>query len=103
MRPVADRLWHERPFDAGREARAAAAAQARGLDLGDDRVAALVQDGLGAIPRAALARAVEAEVAFAVEVLEDAVLVVEHLGLHRFQRGRPTDRRRHLAVDLRSG
>ena len=36
MRPVADRLRHERPFHAGREAGAAAAAQARGLDLVDD-------------------------------------------------------------------
>jgi hypothetical protein len=59
-------------------ARAAAAAQPGGLDLGDDRVAALLQDRLGAVPGAALARAFEAEVALAVEIPEDAVLVVEH-------------------------
>ena len=78
MRPVADRLGHERPFQAGREAGAAAAAQARGLHLVDDGVAALLQDRLGAVPGAALARAFEAPVAEAVEVPEDAVLVVEH-------------------------
>ena len=78
VRPVADRLRHERPFHAGREARAAAAAQAGRLHLGDDGVAALVQDRLGAVPGAALARAFEAPVALAVEILEDAVLVVEH-------------------------
>ena len=79
VRPVADGLGHERPFHAGREARAAAAAQARRLHLVDDGVAALLQDRLGAVPGAALARAFEAPVALAVEVLEDAVLVVEHL------------------------
>ena len=47
-------LRHERPFQAGREARAAAAAQARGLHLVDDPVAALVDDRLGAVPGAAL-------------------------------------------------
>ena len=88
VRPVADRLRHERPFHAGREARAAAAAQAGGLDLGDDGVAAFLQDRLGAVPGATLARALEAPVALAVEILEDAILVVEHLGLHRFQCGR---------------
>ena len=41
-------------------------------------VAALVQDRLGAVPGAALARAFEAPVVEAVEVPEDAVLVVEH-------------------------
>src|SRR5207253_3910527 len=81
MRPVADRLRHERPFHAGWEAGAAAAAQARGLDLVDDDLAALVEDRLGVIPGATLARAFKAPVALAVEVLEDAVLVVEHLGL----------------------
>ena len=48
------------------------------------RVAALVQDRLGAVPGAARARAVEAPVALAVEIPEDAVLVGEHRsGLHR--------------------
>ena len=71
-------LRHERPFHAGREARPAAAAQAGRLHFGNDPVAALVENGLGAIPRAALARAVEAPVLEAVEITEDAVLVVEH-------------------------
>ncbi len=72
-------LGHERPFHAGREARAAAAAQARRLHLVDDPVAALVDDRLGAVPGAALARALEAPIVEAVEVLEDAVLVLEHV------------------------
>ena len=78
-RPAVGRfLRHERPFQPGRESRPAAAAQARGLHLVDDPVAALVDDRLGAVPGAAAARALEAPVVEAVEVLEDAVLVVEH-------------------------
>jgi hypothetical protein len=71
-------LGHERPFQAGREARPAAPAQARGLHLGDDPVAALVDDRLGAVPRATAARALQPPIVEAVEVLEDAILVVEH-------------------------
>ena len=71
-------LRHERPFQAGREAGAAAAAQARGLHLGDDPVLAFVDEALGIVPGAALARAFEAPVAEAVEIGEDAVLVGEH-------------------------
>ncbi|MEH2477776.1 hypothetical protein V1282_001133 [Nitrobacteraceae bacterium AZCC 2146] len=71
-------LRHERPFHAGRETCPATAAQARGFHLGDDPVAALVEDGLGAVPAAATARAFEAPVLEAVEIAEDAVLVVEH-------------------------
>src|SRR5262249_52744439 len=66
-------LRHERPLQAGREARPAAATQAGGLHLVDDPVAALVDDGLGAIPGAAASRALEPPVVEAVEVLEDAV------------------------------
>ena len=79
VRPPVRLLRHERPFEAGREAGAAAAAQARGLDLVDDAVAALLQDRLGAVPGAARPRAFEAPVVQAVEVLEDAVLVGEHV------------------------
>ena len=43
-------LGHERPFQAGREAGAAAAAQARRLHLVDDPVAALGDDALGVVP-----------------------------------------------------
>src|ERR1700724_979599 len=69
---------HERPFQAGRKSSAAAAAQARRLHLVDDPVAALVDDRLGAVPGAALARTLDAPIMEAVEVLEDAVLVLEH-------------------------
>ena len=71
-------LGHERPLEARREAGAAAAAQARGLDLVDDPVVALVDQRLGAAPGAARARALEAPVLEAVEVAKDAVLVCEH-------------------------
>src|SRR5262249_12376531 len=50
----------------------------RGLDFVDDPIAALLQDGLGAVPGAARAGALEAPVVEAVEILEDAVLVREH-------------------------
>ena len=78
VRPVLHFLGHERPLQAGREARAAAAAQAGLLHLVDDPVAALVEDRLGVVPGAALARALEPPVVEAVEVGEDAVLVGEH-------------------------
>ena len=77
-RPAVRLLRHERPFQPGRKSRAAAAAQARGLHLVDDRVAALFHDRLGAVPGAARARAVEAPIVMAVEIFEDAVLVGEH-------------------------
>jgi hypothetical protein len=70
-------LGHERPFEAGRETRAATATQAGGLDLVGDPVPTLVEKFLGAIPTAALARAFEAPVALAVKVGEDAILVSE--------------------------
>ena len=71
-------LGHERPFQPGRKAGPAAPAQAGGFHLADDPVAALVDDTLGAVPGAAPARALEAPIVQAVEVLEDAILVVEH-------------------------
>ncbi len=80
MRPVADLLGHERPLEAGREARAAAPALARLLHLVDQPVAALLDEALGAVPGAALARALEAPVALAVEIAEDAILICEHRG-----------------------
>ena len=76
--PVGGFLGHERPFQPGRESRAAAAAQAGGLHLVDNPVAALVDDRLGAVPRATPARALKPSIVEAVEVLEDAILVVEH-------------------------
>src|SRR5262249_51558280 len=71
-------LGHERPFEAGREAGAAAPALAGGLHLVDDGVAALVEDRLGVVPGAARPRARKAPIVRAVEVLEDAVLVLKH-------------------------
>src|SRR6202035_2280283 len=77
---------HERPFQAGRKSSAAAAAQARRLHLVDDPVAALVDDRLSTVPGTTLARTFEAPVMEAVEVLEDAILVVEHDQTSRDQR-----------------
>jgi NADH-quinone oxidoreductase subunit E len=56
MRPAVALLRHEGPFEARREAGAASATLARGLHLVDDGVAALVENGLGVVPAAALAR-----------------------------------------------
>ena len=78
MRPAVRLLGHERPFEPGREAGAAAAAQPRGLHLVDDPVAALLQHRLGAVPGAARPRAFEAPVVETVEIGENAVLVLEH-------------------------
>jgi hypothetical protein len=71
-------LGHERPFQSGRKSRPAAAALPRRFDLIDDGVAPALQNRLGAIPGAASARAIEAPIVLAVEILEDAVLVGEH-------------------------
>ena len=68
MRPAIRLLGHERPFQAGREAGAAATAQARRLDVVDDRLAAFFQDRLGAVPGAARPRAFEAPIVQAVEI-----------------------------------
>src|SRR6202000_370228 len=76
--PILRFLRHEGPLHAGRESSAAAAAQAGGLHLVDDPVAALVDDRLGAVPGATLARTLKAPIMQAVEVFEDAVLVLEH-------------------------
>jgi hypothetical protein len=56
-RPAIAFLRHERPFEAGRKARAATAAQAGRLHLVDDPVAALLEDAGGAVPGAARHRA----------------------------------------------
>ena len=77
-------LRHERPFEPGREAGAAAPAQARLLHLVDDPVAALVEEEPGFVPGAALARRLEARRVQAVEVGEDAVAVVQHV-ISRFR------------------
>src|SRR5229473_1385717 len=73
-------LRHEGPFDAGREAGAAAAAQAGILHLGGDPVAALEDEVLGAVPVAARAGTGQPPVMQAIEVGENPVLVAEHYG-----------------------
>ena len=50
VRPPVVGLGHEGPFERGGEPCPAAAAQARGLDLVGDPVAALVDEALGAAP-----------------------------------------------------
>ena len=76
--PVLRFLRHEGPFHPGRESGTAAAAQARRLHLVDDPVAPLVDDRLGAVPGATTPRTLQAPIMQAVEVFEDAVLVLEH-------------------------
>ena len=78
MRPLLHFLGHEGPFEAGGEAGAAAAAQARLLDHVDDGLGPEFEDRLGAVPVAALLRGVEPRRLEAVEIGEDAVLVGEH-------------------------
>src|SRR5262249_60948312 len=80
VRPPVGLLRHERPLEAGGEAGAAAPAQAGGLDLVDDAIAALLEDRFGAIPSAARARPRQPPVVQAVEVREDAILILEHHG-----------------------
>ncbi len=70
-------LGHERPFQTGREARAAAAAQTGLLHLVDDPVPALIQNVLGGVPVTALLRAFKAPVMAAIEVGEDPVLILQ--------------------------
>src|SRR5207248_9088310 len=71
-------LGHERPLEAGGEAGAAAPAQTGVPDLGDDPIVALVHQPLRAVPGAARLGAGEPPVLEAVEVLESAVLVLQH-------------------------
>jgi hypothetical protein len=72
-------LGHERPLETGREARATAPPQPRGLDLVDDPIVALVHDALGVVPETAFARSGQARVVKAVDIGEDTVFVSEHL------------------------
>src|SRR5271169_2788640 len=78
MRPAVGLFGHERPFQPGGKAGAAAAALAGGLDLIDDAVAAFGENLFGAVPSAAGAGRLKAEAVMTVEVFENAVLVGEH-------------------------
>ena len=84
MRPLLHFLGHEGPFQAGGEARAAAPAQARLLHDVDDGLRPQVDDGLGIVPLAALARALEDRALEPVQVGEDAILVGEHQAVPGF-------------------
>src|SRR6185437_13137964 len=82
---------HERPFESGGEAGTAAAAQARRLHLLDDRLVTLLDHRLGTVPGAARARSLEPPAVQPVEILENAVLVLQHqcdLGLRSLPSGR---------------
>ena len=81
---LANHLGHEGPFEAGGEAGAAAAAQADRLDFVHQPVAALVDEGFGIEPAAALLGALKAPVMEAVEIGENAILVSEHGSLSPF-------------------
>src|SRR5690606_15823576 len=78
MRAAVGLLRHEGPFEAGRKARAATAAQTRLLHFVENPVAALRDDFGGAIPIAALAGSGKAPVLQAVEIGENPVLVFQH-------------------------
>src|SRR6516165_987054 len=69
---------HERPFQPGREAGAAAAAQPGFLNLLDDPVASLEDQLFGPVPIAASPRTHEPPIVEAIEVGENAILVGEH-------------------------
>src|SRR5581483_4936566 len=68
----------EGPFEPGGETRAATAAQAGLFHLIDDGLRPALQDRLGAVPGAALARAFEARIMEAVEIGEDTVAIGKH-------------------------
>ena len=81
VRPVLHLFRHEGPLQARRKTCAAAAAQAAFLDVGDDPLAAGRDHVGGAVPGAALLRALQVCAVRPVEVEENAILVREHLYL----------------------
>ena len=68
---------HERPLHSTRETSTAASSQTGGLDLGDDPVVSLDDHLLGLVPVTVLHRALEVGTVVAVQVGEDAVLVLQ--------------------------
>jgi len=76
--PLGRLLGHEAPFHAGREARAAAPAQAGLLHDVDDRVLAERHQRPGVVPIAALLGRLQTPVLETVEIGEDPVLVLKH-------------------------
>lgn len=65
------------PFQAGREAGSTTASETRGLDLVDDPIVTLENDFLSLVPIAHLLRARKVGGIASVEVLENAILVLE--------------------------
>ena len=96
--PFANHLGHEGPFKAGGEAGAAAAAQTACLDFIHQPVTALVDEGFGIQPAAALLCAFKAPIMEAVEVGENAILVSEHGSLSPFLLRRRFGRRRFFGA-----
>src|ERR1051325_3981630 len=78
VRPLLHLFRHEGPFETGGESRPAAAAQAGLLHLCDDGIYTEFNDLLGAVPRAASARAVQPRAVEAVEIGENAVAIGKH-------------------------
>src|SRR6478752_3397773 len=74
-------LRHEAPLHAGREAGAAAPAQARRLHLVDDRVLTDGEQPLGVVPVATGARCLQPRLLEAIDIGKDAVLVREWPGI----------------------
>ena len=68
---------HETPLHTRWETRATSSSQTTRLDLADDPVVTLEQNLLGLVPIAILLRALEIRAVVAVEVGEDAVLVLQ--------------------------
>src|SRR5436305_13446195 len=78
MRTAVGLLGHERPLQPCGKTGSAPSTQARRLHLIDDPIAPLLEDGLGALPGTARARPLKGPVMQAVQIGEDAVLVLEH-------------------------
>lgn len=81
-------LGHEAPLHAGREARATATTQARGLHDVDDAVLPDLEQLLRIVPVAPLHGGVDAPVLIAMDVGEDAVLVLQRADERRRRRRR---------------
>src|SRR5690606_20967866 len=69
---------HERPFEAGREARAAATAQAAVLDFLDDGVLPHIEQRFRIVPDTARLRAGELPVVDAIKIGENPIFILQH-------------------------
>ena len=71
-------FWHERPFEAGREASTTTTTKTGSLHFLDDIVMPARDQRLGVIPVATLLRRFQAPVLKAIQIGEDAVLIGKH-------------------------